>query len=187
MLCKLYVPNLGYISNLFYYICIYVYVCVCVYVYVYVYVYMYVYVYVYVYMYVYVYVCRCIYIMDFVLYLYINIFLYQLCYNVLICKLYFCSDHSQMAYNSTEQLTNLDTEDYILITMYGIIFFVGVFGNATVIYVFKFKYGETLTTVQTQIFYLAVSDLFGSIINPFLFIYWQVTLHKKMELWRPWL
>ena len=74
-----------------------------------------------------------------------------------------------MAYNSTEQLTNLDTEDYILITMYGIIFFVGVFGIATVIYVFKFKYGETLTTVQTQIFYLAVSDLFGSIINPFHF------------------
>ena len=84
-----------------------------------------------------------------------------------------------MPYNSTEQLTQLDTEDYILITMYGVIFFVGVFGNATVIYVFKFKYGETLTTVQTLIYYLAVSDLSGSIINPFLFIYWQITSHKK--------
>ena len=78
----------------------------------------------------------------------------------------------------TEHITKLDTKDKILISAFCLIFFIGVFGNLLVCYIFKFKTRKRLSTMEKLILYLAVADLVSSITNPTMFIYWTVTKHK---------
>ena len=86
-----------------------------------------------------------------------------------------------MGYNTTEwvhQENSLTTEDYILISLYGVIFSIGVPGNLIVIYVLRGRNGKK-STIQMLVCYLAIADMLGCVVSPVLFIYWQVTLYKK--------
>ena len=84
-----------------------------------------------------------------------------------------------MGYLPTDVANSYNSEDYILIAMYSSIFLIGVIGNGIVCYIFERKYKRELNTVETMIYYLAVSDMIGSIINPVLFIYWQTTFYEQ--------
>ena len=81
-------------------------------------------------------------------------------------------------------MMDLVTQDYILISLYAFIFVVGVSGNGLVCYIFKFKYKNSLSTFQTLLLYLAVSDILSSIINPALYFYWQITSYKQWHFGR---
>lgn len=65
-------------------------------------------------------------------------------------------------------------KEHFIITMFMLIFFIGVTGNSLVIYVFVRKQ-QRRTAMELMIIYLAISDLVASIINPFLYIYWHLT------------
>ena len=62
----------------------------------------------------------------------------------------------------------------ILSTISCAIFLVGVVGNILVIYVFKFQH-NTRSVTENLIIYLAIGDLLGSLINPFVFTYLRLT------------
>lgn len=69
---------------------------------------------------------------------------------------------------------HFDKIDIILIISFCIIFIVGVTGNSVVIYLTRCK-NSKLSSMKRLIFYLALIDLFASICNPIMFIYWTVT------------
>ena len=68
--------------------------------------------------------------------------------------------------------------DYFLVVSFVLILIIGVFGNSLVCYFFKTSYKE-LKGMALLLFYLSCVDLFASIVNPILFLYWQLTFHKK--------
>jgi len=78
----------------------------------------------------------------------------------------------------THLINQLDSKDIILICCFVVIFFVGVFGNLLVCYIFLMRNTRALTTMELLIVMLAAADLIASIFNPFMFIYWTVTFHK---------
>ena len=71
------------------------------------------------------------------------------------------------------------TEDFLIISAFSFIFCVGVIGNLSVCYaVTKGNRKKNLSTMQYLIYRLAVVDVFASIFNPTVFIYWQATSYK---------
>lgn len=72
-------------------------------------------------------------------------------------------------------------KDSIFITLFSIIFIIGVVGNSLVIYTFK-RIPRSLTSMELVIMYLALTDLVASIFNPPLYIYWQSTEFKAWHL-----
>ena len=72
---------------------------------------------------------------------------------------------------------NLKISEWCLVIAFGLIFFIGVFGNAFVIYVFGSKRKRSM--VDWLILYLGVVDFFSSFLNPPLFIY--LTINHKRE------
>lgn len=74
-----------------------------------------------------------------------------------------------------------DTIDYIVVTINAIVFLIGVTGNLSVCLYFRLE-NKRMRHLQSFIFYLAISDLFASITNPFLFIYLQLTKYKAWQL-----
>ena len=92
-------------------------------------------------------------------------------------------------YNSTTTPTTAtiteantyDTIDYIVVTINAIVFLVGVTGNLSVCLYFRLE-NKRMRHLQSLIFYLALSDLFASITNPFLFIYLQLTKYRAWQL-----
>lgn len=76
-------------------------------------------------------------------------------------------------------MTKLTAQDAILIAGFCIVFIVGVLGNMLVCYIFKKKKKTKYPTMDMLIFYLALIDLISSIVNPTLYIYWQVTDYEE--------
>jgi 7 transmembrane receptor (rhodopsin family). len=68
--------------------------------------------------------------------------------------------------------------EILLCTAFVLIFIIGVTGNALVCYYFKFS-STSLHGMAKLIYYLAVVDLLASVINPTLYMYWQVTFNRK--------
>ena len=87
---------------------------------------------------------------------------------------------------TTTTTTPVETEeylkliDYFLIVIFVAILVIGVLGNLLVCYFFKTSYKE-LNGMALLLFYLACIDLFSSIFNPILFLYWQITFHKVWD------
>lgn len=79
---------------------------------------------------------------------------------------------------STSSLEPLDRSDFTLIAAFSIIFIIGVIGNILVLYVFKVRTKKRLSTMERLILKLAIVDLLGSIFNPALFVYWQITQNR---------
>ena len=82
--------------------------------------------------------------------------------------------------NSTSTPRPLTISDKLTITAFALILVLGVFGNAYVIYVFLFTFKQR-TVTETMLIYLAFVDLFASLINPVLFIYWITTKYKRWD------
>lgn len=72
-----------------------------------------------------------------------------------------------------------DWRDIIIIIALCIILVIGVLGNCLVCLLFRTSRKTKLGTMESLIFLLAIVDLIASIINPSLYIYWQVTFNKK--------
>lgn len=72
----------------------------------------------------------------------------------------------------------MDWMDYFLVVCFLVIFVCGVFGNSVVCYFFKTSYKE-MKGMALLLFYLALVDLLASIVNPILFLYWQLTFHRQ--------
>ena len=88
--------------------------------------------------------------------------------------------------NSTTQSTDTtisgintyDTVDYVVVVINCMVFLIGVTGNLLVCLYFRLE-NKRMRHLQSLIFYLAISDLFSSITNPFLFIYLQLTKYEE--------
>lgn len=75
----------------------------------------------------------------------------------------------------------MDGFDYFIITGFSIIALCGTVGNAFVIYVFqpRLNIEHHLSEMDLLILYLAIIDIISSILNPALFIYWQITAYNE--------
>lgn len=74
----------------------------------------------------------------------------------------------------------LNESRIILSVCYGIVFFVGVTGNALVLFIFRQQWKKG-PIIELLILYLAVFDLLASVFGPFLFLYWIVTCHSQWD------
>jgi len=81
---------------------------------------------------------------------------------------------------STSTTSQLSISDKLTIAAFALILVFGVFGNAYVIYVFLFTFKQRNVT-ETMLIYLAFVDLFASLINPVLFIYWITTTYSRWD------
>ena len=70
-----------------------------------------------------------------------------------------------------------------MVTGFLFIFIIGVLGNSMVIYVFLWKHKKR-SPMELIIVYLAVSDLVASIMNPFLYIYLNLTGFEQWHFGR---
>lgn len=68
--------------------------------------------------------------------------------------------------------------DIFLLTAFCTVFIVGVIGNSLVCYFFR-SGRKKVARMGRLIFYLAITDLLASIVNPSLYAYWQITSRKK--------
>lgn len=68
-----------------------------------------------------------------------------------------------------------DWMDIFLLTAFSTVFIVGVIGNLLVCHFFRCTTTKQKTGTGRLIFYLAITDLLASIINPALYAYWQIT------------
>ncbi|XP_065659799.1 somatostatin receptor type 2 isoform X3 [Hydra vulgaris] len=70
--------------------------------------------------------------------------------------------------------------EWALCTTFGIIFLIGVVGNASVIYEFGFKKkSEQRLTADCLILYLGIADFLSLLFNPLLYIYFTVTRYQQ--------
>ena len=74
----------------------------------------------------------------------------------------------------------LNESRIILSVCYSIVFFVGVAGNALVLFIFRRQWKKG-PIIELLILYLAVFDLLASVFGPFLFLYWIVTCHSQWD------
>ena len=79
----------------------------------------------------------------------------------------------------TELSLKHDWVDIILVLVMSFVFLIGIIGNCLVIHFFRKVNNKKLSGMHSLIYYLAVVDLFASIVNPFLYIYWQVTFNRS--------
>ncbi|XP_047144063.1 somatostatin receptor type 2 isoform X2 [Hydra vulgaris] len=70
--------------------------------------------------------------------------------------------------------------EWALCTTFGIIFLIGVVGNASVIYEFGFKKkSKQRLTADCLILYLGIADFLSLLFNPLLYIYFTVTRYQQ--------
>ena len=74
--------------------------------------------------------------------------------------------------------SDYNLKENFIITIFMLIFLIGVAGNSLVIYIFVRK--QRRSSMELMIIYLAITDLVASIMNPFLYIYWHLT---EFEQW----
>ena len=75
-------------------------------------------------------------------------------------------------------LRDFEWIDIMLIVSFILVFVIGISGNSLVCYFFNNNQNR-LRGMAKMIYYLAVVDLLASIINPALYLYWQVTFNRK--------
>ena len=81
---------------------------------------------------------------------------------------------------SLKPFVPLKVEEWLLILAFCVILVSGTLGNILVIFVFGYKKkSKTRSTTEWLILYLGIIDLFASIFNPPLFIYWTVTRYQS--------
>eukprot|EP00111_Clytia_hemisphaerica_P001873 TCONS_00005262-protein len=99
------------------------------------------------------------------------------------------SNISNLLMNSSVNTTKtaierqFDWVDSMLVVSFILIFIVGVTGNALVCYFFR-RNPRSLHGMARLIFYLAMVDLLASIINPSLYLYWQLTFNRSWHFGR---
>jgi len=82
--------------------------------------------------------------------------------------------------NGTYPQYHLSAQDYILVTLHALIFIIGTTGNILVCKFFKLEH-KNLTHIEHWIYYLALTDLFASILDPPLYIYWKMTSYNRWD------
>ena len=82
--------------------------------------------------------------------------------------------------NGTEHSHHLLLKDYVLVVLHTLVFIIGTTGNFLVCKFFKLEQ-KSLTHIQHWIFYLAVTDLFTSVLDPLLYIYWKLTFYDRWD------
>ena len=97
-------------------------------------------------------------------------------------SIHMCSHsvNSTGATGSTNKTGPLTISNKLAIVAFLLILVIGTFGNAYVIYVFAFTFKKR-TVTETMLIYLAFVDLFASLINPLLFIYWITTQFSRWD------
>ena len=71
---------------------------------------------------------------------------------------------------------------YFIVVGFLFISIFGIIGNSFTIYVFKPKRNRSkLKQMNLLIFYLAIIDLVSSILNPSLFVYWEITQYSRWD------
>lgn len=78
----------------------------------------------------------------------------------------------------THETFNKHLISLTLISVFVLVFLIGTTGNLLVLYLFKNRNKNRLSTMECLICYLALADLLASIINPTMFIYWTITGHR---------
>lgn len=100
------------------------------------------------------------------------------------------ANYSRKCYNSSDSvastLTNtakqrpLSLSNKFEVMAFTSILVIGVCGNAYVIYLFGYTFKKR-TITETMLIYLAFVDLFASLINPLLYIYWISTRYSRWD------
>lgn len=76
---------------------------------------------------------------------------------------------------------SLSIDKILLVCGFAFTFIVGIFGNGFVCYVFGYKLRRRRSVTETLLLYLGIVDLFASLVNPLLFIYWTVTRYQRWD------
>ena len=88
--------------------------------------------------------------------------------------------HPVNSTGSIDEASPLTISNKLVIAAFLLILVIGTFGNAYVIYIFAFTFKKR-TVTETMLIYLAFVDLFASLINPLLFIYWIITRFRRWD------
>ena len=81
---------------------------------------------------------------------------------------------------STKKTGPLTVSNILAITAFVLVLLIGTLGNAYVIYTFTITFKKR-TVTETMLIYLAFVDLFASLINPLLYIYWITTRFSRWD------
>ena len=79
-----------------------------------------------------------------------------------------------------KELKPLTLSNKVAIAAFIMILIIGVFGNAYVIYTFGYTFKKQ-TATETMLIYLAFVDMFASLVNPLLYIYWIMTGFSRWD------